>query len=341
MRPRRSRRAQGLPTAEEEQAARRFKDRLRARAAAAAGVAPKDWRDWAGGLPDEVLEKVAGKLVEQTEAGWTAQLKAWDGSEEEIQEEMVMRKRDGNCPLFVFAKVCKGWRAAQLKVGGLLRTRVGSDVLLPGRVALVKWALAEGCPREMMGSILPFSMAHGAAQFGHLELVRWLIQEQGFAMDKGVMAMAARGGNLELVRWLRGEGCPWDAETCKWAVFGGHLETLRWARENGCDWSEETCRDAAEYGHKELVRWLIQEQGFAMDRNVMSHAASSGNLELVKWLRSEGCPWDAWTCRRAAQNGHLETLRWARENGCEWDAYCRERAAEELGYTDDHGNLIQ
>ena len=60
---------------------------------------------------------------------------------------MAEGKRDGNC-LFVFARVCKAWRKAQLKVGGRLRTRVLSDVILPGQVALVKWALADGCPRE-------------------------------------------------------------------------------------------------------------------------------------------------------------------------------------------------
>ena len=38
------------------------------RAAAAAGVAPEEWRDWAG-LPEHLLMKVAGKLVARTEAG--------------------------------------------------------------------------------------------------------------------------------------------------------------------------------------------------------------------------------------------------------------------------------
>ena len=101
-------------------------------AAAAAGVAPEDWRDWAGGLPAEVLETVAGKVVAQTEAGWGAFLKgvlSW--TEERIQEEMADRKCDGNC-LFVFAMVCRGWRKAQLKVGAPLRTRVYSDVIGPG-----------------------------------------------------------------------------------------------------------------------------------------------------------------------------------------------------------------
>ena len=82
----------------------------------------------------------------------------------------------------MFARVCKPWRKAQLKVGGPLRTRVKSDVLLPGRVALAKWALAEGCPRKN-GNVL--NMAHRAAQYGHLELVQWLCGEGGFAMDEG------------------------------------------------------------------------------------------------------------------------------------------------------------
>ena len=106
-----------------------------------------------------------------------------------------------------------------------------------------------------------------AAEHGHEELVRWLIQEQGFAMDVDVMALAARSGNLELVRWLRGEGCPWDWMTCDGAVFNGHLEVLRWARENGCPWTAETRdRAAAELGYTDdlgnLIEWSDDEYGY-------------------------------------------------------------------------------
>ena len=87
-------------------------------------------------------------------------------------------------------------------------------------------------------------MAHYAALYGNLELVKWLCGEGGFAMDEMVMRCAARSGNLELVRWLRGEGCPWDLETCHDAVNYGHVEVLRWARENGCEW-DATPRDQA------------------------------------------------------------------------------------------------
>ena len=166
---------------------------------------------------------------------------------EKIQQDMAKRKLDGNC-LFGFARVCKGWRKAQLKVGAPLRNRVGSDVIMPGSVALAKWALGEGCPRQ--GEYWDGTMAHHAALYGNLELVKWLCGEGGFSMDAVMMKQAARGGNLELVQYLRGEGCPWSYNACDWAVHDGHVEVLRWAREDGCQWGAATRdRAAAELGY--------------------------------------------------------------------------------------------
>ena len=174
---------------------RRLREAPHRRAAAAAGVAPEEWRDWAGGLPEEVLGKVASTLVAQTEAGWAAYAKKCGCTEAQIQAKVDERKRGGDC-LFVFARVCKPWRKVQLKVGGPLRSRVLSDVIPPGRPALAKWALAEGCPRERY---FYYNMAHATARYGHLELVKWLCGEGGFAMDERVMWRAACSGNLELV----------------------------------------------------------------------------------------------------------------------------------------------
>ena len=79
----------------------------------AAAPGDEGWRDWAG-LPEHLLMKVAGKLVARTEAGWAAKFEEWGCSEGWIQAEMAKRERDGNCPLFVLALVCKPWRKAQL-----------------------------------------------------------------------------------------------------------------------------------------------------------------------------------------------------------------------------------
>ena len=48
-------------------------------------------------------------------------------------------------------------------------------------------------------------------------------------------------------------------------------------------------------------------------------AARSGQLEELKALRADGCPWNNWTCLGAARGGHLEVLQLARVNGCPWN----------------------
>ena len=93
-------------------------------------------------------------------------------------------------------------------------------------------------------------MADCAAHHGHMELVKWLCGEGGFAMDKDVMEHAAMSGNLELVQWLKDEGCPWDCWTCSYAVDYGRVEVLRWARQNGCPWTASTRdRAATKFGY--------------------------------------------------------------------------------------------
>lgn len=47
-------------------------------------------------------------------------------------------------------------------------------------------------------------------------------------------------------------------------------------------------------------------------------AARTGNLDVVKWARAQGCPWDAETCAEAARGGHLHVLAWLHDNGCPW-----------------------
>ncbi|CAB9521857.1 ankyrin repeat protein [Seminavis robusta] len=45
-------------------------------------------------------------------------------------------------------------------------------------------------------------------------------------------------------------------------------------------------------------------------------AAGHGQLEILKWARENGCPWNEDTCEMASSGGYLEVLKWAREHGC-------------------------
>ena len=56
----------------------------------------------------------------------------------------------------------------------------------------------------------------------------------------------------------------------------------------------------------------------ALEVGLCKCAAKNGHLEVLKWARAKGYPWDEQTCAEAAKNGHLEVLQWARANGCPW-----------------------
>ena len=68
-------------------------------------------------------------------------------------------------------------------------------------------------------------------------------------------------------------------------------------------------------------------------------AAEGGQLEILQWLRANGCAWDSQTSWWAVSKGDVEVLRWARENGCPWAPHTKKYAAERFGYTDDFANF--
>jgi uncharacterized protein YabN with tetrapyrrole methylase and pyrophosphatase domain len=71
-----------------------------------------------------------------------------------------------------------------------------------------------------------------------------------------------------------------------------------------------------------------------LDSLTCAFAAENGHLEVLKWARENGCPWNKDTCMNATREGHLEVLKWARENGCPWDELTLCDAASK-GYFED------
>ena len=78
------------------------------------------------------------------------------------------------------------------------------------------------------------------------------------------------------------------------------------------------CSTIALRGDLEILKWA-RANGYPWNEWTCSYAAEGGYLEILKWARGNGCPWDESTCSNAAQGGHLEVLKWARDNGCPWD----------------------
>jgi hypothetical protein len=50
-----------------------------------------------------------------------------------------------------------------------------------------------------------------------------------------------------------------------------------------------------------------------MTKSTSQYAAGFGQLDTLKWLRLQGCPWDEDTTKYASTD---EIYNWAKSNGC-------------------------
>ena len=173
--------------------------------------------DWAG-LPAPALALVAAQLAADAERAAAflpkEQLRYWwsgghsskairGGGYSHWRDDRGAdpdQQRDG---LLAFATTCKSFRAAQVQLGGQLRTRVGGlmrhqreDVL-----GLLLWAVREaGCPTvEATAETTRMTLTAVAALWGNLPALKRL-HEEGFEWNEQTPAAAAETGQLDVLQ---------------------------------------------------------------------------------------------------------------------------------------------
>ena len=81
--------------------------------------------------------------------------------------------------------------------------------------------------------------------------------------------------------------------------------------------------DAIRSGNLKNVKWIYQcSGGFRWSSFHFDVAAGYGELEIMKWMKTKGCPWDFYTFQYATEKcdgTNFETLEWLRINNCPWD----------------------
>ena len=111
----------------------------------------------------------------------------------------------------------------------------------------------------------------------------------------------------------------WDIDTFVALVREGNLELLERGREEGLRLvlSVGSCAESARAGQLEVLKYL-RRHGCPWDEGTCRNAAKGGHLDVLKWAHENRCPWDPFTCSDAAEGGHLDVLKWARAHQCPW-----------------------
>lgn len=63
---------------------------------------------------------------------------------------------------------------------------------------------------------------------------------------------------------------------------------------------------------------LFRGNGYVFTEGTCALAAKYGDVQLLRWLKYKGCPWDEETCIQAVLFKHYGALVNAHENGCTW-----------------------
>ena len=135
------------------------------------------------------------------------------------------------------------------------------------------------------------------------ETDRWIFS-RGNRESRAVLAYA--GVNVSKLNWVIYE--------CS------SISTLEWAW-NYTRWGEKSnsgrvmdqawfCREVAATNKLEFLKWAREVKRCEWDEVTIDEAADKGNLEMLKYCFSNGCPCDEEvSCIRAALEGHLDCLR--------------------------------
>jgi ankyrin repeat protein len=179
---------------------------------------------------------------------------------------------------------------------------------------VIKWLVNNGADvtaRDGVGR----TVLHLAAECGHLEAIKWLVQEYGMDASSGTylgytaLYFAAVYGQFEVVKWLIDEGgqVVTASNRCGLGALdhsarAGHLQIVKWlVEERGVDGatvddSGRTTLYRAVLSDEpvEMLKYFILER--KMDANIRDNdgwtslhfAVWHKNSSVVKWLLEEG-----------------------------------------------------
>jgi hypothetical protein len=102
----------------------------------------------------------------------------------------------------------------------------------------------------------------------------------------------------------------------------GDAETLITARKLGMPWSDGLINSIAEQGDLPKLQALDAKYKCRLPVEITAFAASSGSVDMLKWLKQKGCAFSADTAREAALGGHQEVIMYLHAGywHSSWDA---------------------
>jgi ankyrin repeat protein len=122
-----------------------------------------------------------------------------------------------------------------------------------------------------------------AAQFGHLNIVKYFHEQYDNELTYDVFSAAAESGNMELVEYLHKNNCPWSKKTFDYACMHGHTKIVAYLYDNGCPFSDLCSMLAASNGYLDILMYLHHSK-YPFDYTAYEAAAAGGHRACYNYV---------------------------------------------------------
>lgn len=185
-----------------------------------------------------------------------------------------------------------------------------------GHIAVLQLLRQHGCPMP------PVRLMCEAAQAGRLDVLQWLV---GVLEPEGLLPWGQGEGLLGKGFWARTRypGQAPARNLVEVAVAAGHVAVAEWLVQA----VEEQLRvlllqqqqaAGGEEGMQQVLLRQRQEGGHSLEisQHLVTGAALSGRLDMVRWLHGRGCALDGAVFDAAVRGGNVELVEWLASKGC-------------------------
>ena len=147
---------------------------------------------------------------------------------------------------------------------------------------------------EIYGKSLVVGASLGAANKGHLHILKWM-RSKGAQFTCDIWEYAALQ-SVDMLDWLLAQGTPleWPAPEYAYdnAIRNGDIDAVKWLHAHSCpmEFRDTTvwCWIAACNGHIDMLRYLHFELGMAWDKaNCIRYAERNGHSAAAEWLQAQ------------------------------------------------------
>ena len=130
-----------------------------------------------------------------------------------------------------------------------------------------------------------------------------------------------------------------DPEMASKILLSGNMDVVNCALDNGFDLTPkyQDASYALAEKNEEILEWIVNQgyfKGSGSSYQFSGFFAEINRLDLIKTLEEQGCKWrHPSVCYKAASSGNLDLLKWVVGMKCPWNE-CAHSEAVKHGHTD-------